>query len=104
MLKLMDFPFDYSDRRATTRVFDVEYLFWPALGTDGADVSVYVRRSALEDVLGLALVGRLKPTPGEVLRATLLKHRYRIETAANRLEEAGRTTGKIFLEASDLRD
>jgi hypothetical protein len=103
MLKLLDFPFPSFDSPATAHVFAAEYLFWPALSDDGSMVSVYVRRTALEDVLGLILPSRIDPKPGDVHRASLLRHRARIEKAANRLEEAGISTGKIFLEPPTFR-
>jgi hypothetical protein len=77
------------------------YLFWPARAGDGADVSVFVRLSALEEVLGI--VGdRPGRDPRVILRESLLRHRRRIEEAANNLHEAGATV-KIFLEPSDFR-
>ena len=53
MLKLLDFPFRPFDAEASIHVLAVPYLFWPARDDDGADVSVYVRPSALEEVLGI---------------------------------------------------
>ena len=101
MLKLMDFPFRPFDAQASIHVLAAPYLFWPARGDDGADVSVYVRLSAVEDVLGI--VGdRPDKDPRDILRESLLKHRRRIEEVANRLYEAG-ATEKIFLEPSDFR-
>ena len=96
MLKLVDFPFRPSDAQASIHVLAVPYLFWPARTDDGADVSVYVRLSALEEVLGI--VGdHPDRDPRDILRESLLTHRRRIEEAANRLHAAG-ATGKVFLE------
>ena len=101
MLKLVDFPFRPFDAQASIHVLAAPYLFWPARADDGADVSVYVRLSALEDVLGI--VGdRPDRDPRDILRESLLTHRRRIEEAANRLYAAG-ATAKIFLEPSDFR-
>ena len=101
MLKLMDFPFRPNDVQASIHVLSVPYLFWPARAEDGTEVSVYVRLSALEDVLGI--VGdRPDRDPRDILRESLLKHRRRIEEAANRLHTAGATV-KVFLEPSDFR-
>lgn len=101
MLKLSDFPFLPFDPRASIQVLSAAYLFWPAEADDGGQVSVYIRLTALENVLGI--VG---DRPGrdlnDVLRESLLKHRQRIEEAANGLYEAG-ATEKIFLEAPDFR-
>jgi hypothetical protein len=56
MLKLVDFPFRPSDARASIHVLLAPYLYWPARADDGADVSVYVRLSALRCTkLGLGL-------------------------------------------------
>ena len=101
MLKLIDFPFRPRDAQASIHVLAAPYLFWPALADDGTEVSVYVRLSALEDVLGI--VGdRPDRDPRDILRESLLKHRRRIEEAANRLHAAGASV-KIFLEPSDFR-
>ena len=101
MLMLLDFRFPPSDARASIHVLAAPYLFWPARFDHAVDVSVYVRLSALEDVLGI--VG---DDPGkdlsDVVRETLLKHRQRIERVANGLYDAG-GTGKIFIEATDFR-
>ena len=101
MLKLMNFPFGAIDDQASIHVLAAPYLFWPARADDGADVSVYVRLTALEDVLGI-IGDRPDRDPREILRESLLKHRRRIEEAANRLHAAG-ATAKIFLEPSDFR-
>jgi hypothetical protein len=78
MLKLLDFPFRPFDAEASIRVLAAPYLFWPAQADDGADVSVYVRLSALDEVLGI--VGdRPDRDPRDILRESLLKHRRRIE-------------------------
>jgi hypothetical protein len=102
MLKLLDFPFLPFDAQASIQVLSAAYLFWPAQADDGQQVNVYVRLTALEDALGI--VG---DRPGrdlnDVLRESLLKHRQRIEEAANGLYEAG-ATEKIFLEAPDFRN
>jgi hypothetical protein len=101
MLKLVDFPFRPSDAQASIHVLSAPYLFWPARADDGAGVSVYVRLSALEEVLGI--VGdHPDRDPRDILRESLLTHRHRIEEAANRLHAAG-ATAKIFLEPSDFR-
>jgi hypothetical protein len=100
MLKLLHFPFPPSDARASIHVLAAPYLFWPAQADDGADVSIYVRLSAVENVLGI--VGdRPGRDPRDILRQSLLKHRRRIEEAANRLYAAG-ATAKIFLEPGDF--
>jgi hypothetical protein len=103
MLKLMDFPFAPSNSRATMRMLAAEYMFWPARGDDGADVAVFVRRKVLEDVLGL-----VDERPGrertDILRDTLLKHRRRIEEAANVLYLPDGQTPNIFLEPIDFND
>lgn len=78
------------------------YLFWPARGDDGNQVNVYVRLTALEDALGIVGDRPEREFLSDVLRESLLKHRSRIEDAANRLYSAG-ATEKIFLEAADFR-
>jgi len=102
MLKLLDFPFLPFDAQASIQVLAAPYLFWPARADDGTDINVYIRLSALEDVLGI--VG---DRPGrdlsDVVRASLLHHRERIEGAANGLYEPG-GSDKIFLEAPDFRE
>ena len=101
MLKLVDFPFRPFDAQASIHVLAAPYLFWPARADDGADVSVYVRLSALEEVLGI--VGdRPERDVRDVLRDSLLKHRQRIEEVANSLHAAG-ATAKVSLEPSDFR-
>ena len=101
MLKLLDFPFVPTDDQASIHVLAAPYLFWPARSDDGVEVSVYVRVSALEEVLGIEGV-RPERDLSNVLRESLLNHRRRIEEAANRLYEAG-ATEKIFLEGPDFR-
>jgi hypothetical protein len=100
VLKLLDFPFPSFDAKASIRVLSAPYLFWPSQADDGSQIKVYVRLSALEDVLGI-----VEDLPGRdlsvALRESLLKHRRRIEEAANRLYEAG-AVKKIFLEAADF--
>jgi hypothetical protein len=101
MLKLLNFHFRPLDAQASIHVLAAPYLYWPARADDGEKVSVYVRLSALEDVLGI--VGdRPGRDPRDILRESLLKHRRRIEEAANRLHVGG-ATAKIFLEPSDFR-
>jgi hypothetical protein len=101
MLKLVDFPFHPRDAQASIHVLSIPYLFWPALADDGREVSVYVRLSALENVLGI--VGDHEDRdPRDILRESLLNHRQRIEEAANGLHAAG-ATAKFFLEPSDFR-